>query len=231
MPEFERPHHRTVLTALQSLDADFLGEAQCFFGGGTQLAMTFGEYRESRDMDFLCSSRAGFRLLREQVSQKSLGGLGRRPLSLAREVRADRDGIRTFIDVDGARIKFEILLEARIDLTGELDPVLKVPVLSIECAIAEKLLANADRGLDESTLSRDLVDLAFIILRVEKAAFRAGMTMAEEVYGTAVQRYLELALDGFRDSRGRADKSIEALAVTDRSALRKGLRKLKSALN
>ncbi|MDZ7644055.1 MAG: nucleotidyl transferase AbiEii/AbiGii toxin family protein [Woeseiaceae bacterium] len=77
MPEFQRAHHRTVLTALQCLDGDFLNEAKCFFGGGTQLAMTFGEYRVSRDMDFLCSSRKGFRLLREQVSQNSLGGITR----------------------------------------------------------------------------------------------------------------------------------------------------------
>lgn len=39
-----------------------LSEAQCYFGGGTQLAMTYGEYRESRDVDFLCSSRDGFRM-------------------------------------------------------------------------------------------------------------------------------------------------------------------------
>jgi len=231
MPEFERPQHQNVLTALHCLDADFLNEARCFFGGGTHLAMTFGEYRESRDIDFLCSSREGFRLLREQVSQNSLGRIERQHLSLAREVRADRDGIRTFIDVNGARIKFEILLEARIDLAGELDPVLKVPVLGIECAIAEKLLANTDRGLDESTLSRDLVDLAFIILRVERAAFFAGMTMAEAVYGTAVRRYLGLALDAFRDNRVRADKCIDALAVTDRPTLRKGLRRLRQVLN
>lgn len=231
MPEFERLHHQNVLTALRSLNGDFLSEAQCFFGGGTQLAMTYGEYRESRDMDFLCSSRKGFRLLREQVSQNSLGGLERQRLSLAREVRADRDGIRTFIDVNGARIKFEIVLEARIDLAGELDPDLKVPVLEIECAIAEKLLANADRGLDESTLSRDLVDLAFIVLRVEQATFFAGMTMAEGAYGTAVRRYLALALDAFRDNRVRADKSIDALGVTDRPVLRQGLRKLRQLLN
>lgn len=231
MPEFERAHHRVVLAALRSLNGDFLNEARCFFGGGTQFAMAFGEYRESRDIDFLCSSREGFRLMREQVTQNSLGRLARRSLTLAREVRADRDGIRTFIDVDGIRIKFEILLEARIDLAGERDSVLQVPVLDIECAIAEKLLANADRGLDESTLSRDLVDLAFAIVRVEKSAFDAGMTVAEEVYGTAVRRYLELALDAFRDNRARANACVAALAVSDRSTLRKGLRKLRSALN
>lgn len=32
--------------------------------------------------------------------------------------------------------------------------------LDIECVAAEKFLANADRGLDESTKSRDAIDLA-----------------------------------------------------------------------
>jgi len=34
------------------------------------LAMTLGEYRESRDIDFLCSSREGFRSLRETVTDR-----------------------------------------------------------------------------------------------------------------------------------------------------------------
>ncbi|MGH8194109.1 MAG: nucleotidyl transferase AbiEii/AbiGii toxin family protein [Woeseiaceae bacterium] len=44
----------------------------------------------------------------------------------------------------------------------EIDKTLGIPTLRRECAIAEKFLANADRGLDESILSRDLVDLFFI---------------------------------------------------------------------
>ena len=52
------------------MDAGFLARAECYFGGGTMLAMTLGEYRESRDIDFLCSSREGFRSLRETVTDR-----------------------------------------------------------------------------------------------------------------------------------------------------------------
>jgi hypothetical protein len=230
MRKFVRTHHRIIAGVLRSLNAELLTEAQCFFGGGTQLAMTFGEYRESRDIDFLCSSRMGFRMLREQVTQQSLGDVLRHPLTLAREVRADRDGIRTFFDTGGARIKFEILLEARIDLAGELDRKLAVPTLSIECAIAEKLLANADRSMDDSTLSRDLVDLAFVVVHAGKPKLRLGMAIAEHVYGAAVQRYLRLALDAFRDNRKRANACIKSLAIEDTATLRKGLRILRSSV-
>jgi hypothetical protein len=55
MPEFRRTHHRAIARVLRAMDAEFLARAGCFFGGGTQLAMTLGEYRESRDIDFLRS--------------------------------------------------------------------------------------------------------------------------------------------------------------------------------
>lgn len=230
MPELRRRHHQVIASILKRLDAPLLAKARCFFGGGTQLAMTFGEYRESRDVDFLCSSREGFRLLRQEVTHESLGSILARPLALAREVRADRDGIRTFFETKGLRIKFEMILEARIELSGELDKVLGVPALSVETAIAEKLLANADRGLDESTLSRDLIDLAFVMARSGKDEFQGGWAIAEGAYGSAVERELRVALDIFRDNRARANACIKSLAIEDTATLRKGLRILRAAI-
>jgi len=98
MPEYRRPHHRLVGSTLKSMDASFLVRTECYFGGGTLLAMTLGEYRESRDIDFLCSSRVGFRSLRETVTDRSLGAIFRQSVELARDVRTDRDGIRTFLN-------------------------------------------------------------------------------------------------------------------------------------
>lgn len=228
MRDFRRSLHQVVAQVLRALDAGLLLEAECYFGGGTQLALTYGEYRESRDIDFLCSSRAGFRKLRECVAQDSLGAIVRRPLQLAREVRADREGIRTFFAVDGTRVKFEILLEGRIDLRGALDRKLGVPVLSLDTAVAEKFLANTDRGLDESTLGRDLVDLAFLAANLGKKALEPGLLSAEQVYGTAVRRYLDLSLTAFQKNRPRSAAWIESLQVSDTGALRKGLRTLRT---
>ena len=49
---FERPHHRRIARILAALNGDLLREANCLFGGGTAMALRFGEYRESVDMDF-----------------------------------------------------------------------------------------------------------------------------------------------------------------------------------
>ena len=112
-PEFRRPYHRAVAQALRAMDADFFARARCYFGGGTQLAITLGEYRESRDIDFICSDRGGVRALRETITNRSLGALLRGDLELVRDVRADRDGIRTFFRVAAIRLKFEIVFEGR----------------------------------------------------------------------------------------------------------------------
>jgi hypothetical protein len=208
------------------MHASVLVRTECYFGGGTLLAMTLGEYRESRDIDFLCSSRVGFRSLRETVTDRSLGAIFRQSVDLARDVRADRDGIRTFLNVGDVPIKFEIILEARIDLEGAIDETLGIPTLSIECAIAEKFLANADRGLDESTLSRDLVDLAFIAAHAGPPPLEEGMEIAEQAYGTAIRTSLRSTLDSFKGNRGRANAHLRSLGVEDTQTLRKGLQLL-----
>jgi Nucleotidyl transferase AbiEii toxin, Type IV TA system len=230
MADYRRPHHRAVNEILQALDGAFLQQTACYFGGGTRLALAFDEYRESRDIDFLCSSRPGYALLRSEVSEQSLGRILRKELSLAREVRADRDGIRTFFAIDQMRIKFEILLEARIDLTGAIDRDLGVPALTIEHAIAEKFLANTDRGLDDSSLARDLIDLAFVAAHVDQRQLQAGFAIAEQAYGSAVGRTLALTLERFTTNRARAKSCIETLAIDDTATVRKGMRLIKAAV-
>ena len=49
---FERPHHQRIAQVLCALNAPLLRESNCLFGGGTAIALRFGEYRESVDIDF-----------------------------------------------------------------------------------------------------------------------------------------------------------------------------------
>ena len=228
MPELRRPHHRTIAALLRSLDAQFLLEARCFFGGGTCLALMLDEFRESRDVDFLCADRAGFRALRETVSEGSLGRIMRKAWPLAREVRADRDAIRTFVAADDLRIKLEIIREGRIDLSGALDRRFGVPTIDLDCLVAEMLLANADRGLDDSTQSRDLVDLAFLAARHGRKRMRPGLELAETAYGSAIRRGLQQALNGLAARRGRLSACARALGVEDAATLRRGISMLRA---
>jgi len=187
---FERPHHQRIAKVLHALNADLLGETRCYFGGGTAIVLLLSEYRQSLDIDFLCASNTGYRLLRNTVSPHSLGALLNTPIKHLREVRADRYGIRTVLEVDGAPIKIELVSEGRIALHGSVHPVLRVPTLAREDMYAEKLLANADRGLDKSTLSRDIIDLAMMIERWG-AIPDAAWEKAKMAYGDHVVQAFE----------------------------------------
>lgn len=227
-PSFKRPAHREVLEILSRLDGAFLARAQCYFGGGTRIVLELGEYRESKDVDFLCSSRDGYRLLRETVSEKSLGPILASALSLAREVRADQYGIRTFLATDAIKLKFEILREARIELEAERIAKLPVACLTRRHCFAEKFLANTDRGLDASTLSRDIVDLAFMIEGWSKADATAGLAIAKSAYGESVERSLAAVTRKMREDRAYRNRCTEGLAITDPKVMTAGLKALRA---
>ena len=64
--QFNRPHHQKIAHVLSSLDKKKLLDASCYFGGGTAIALKYGEYRESVDIDFMVSDLNGYRSLRNE---------------------------------------------------------------------------------------------------------------------------------------------------------------------
>ena len=187
------------------------------------------EFRESMDVDFLCSDRAGYRELRSMVTQQSFGDIFSGRYELMRDIRSDMYGIRTFLRVENQPLKFEIISEGRIIVTGTNSDAFPVDVLDHSSCIAEKLLANTDRGRDESTRSRDLIDLAFMAASWPDDALVTGMATADSIYGTSVQRELSGTLERFEDSAYRK-KCIRDLTVSNTRKLTRGLRAITSLL-
>ena len=172
---FERPHHQRIAKLLLALDAPKLSAHQCLFGGGTALALLHGEYRESRDIDFLVSNIDAYRELRSLLRSDGMASLFTSPVRQLREPRMDQYGIRTLLEMEAVPIKFEIVLEGRIhlDTPSPQDQVCGVRTLSLNDQVAEKLLANADRWADDAVDSRDIIDLAMTLDkgRIPLAAF------------------------------------------------------------
>ncbi|MGH8242065.1 MAG: nucleotidyl transferase AbiEii/AbiGii toxin family protein [Steroidobacteraceae bacterium] len=225
-PAFKRSVHRQVRAILSRLDAAFLERARCYFAGGTRIALELGEYRESRDIDFLCSDRDGYRTLRETATAQSLGAMVAGKLEFARSVRADQYGIRTIVSTNGAGLKLEVVREARIDIAGEKVAGIPVRCLTRRHCFAEKFLANADRGLDESTLSRDAVDLAHMIEGWSRQDADAGLALATAAYGDAISRSLGSVIAKLREDRAYRNRCIEGLEIVDPDVLTAGLREL-----
>lgn len=208
---FERVHHQKIAKLLRAMDSDLLTRAKCYFGGGTAIALKLGEYRESVDIDFLCSDKAGYRLLRNTITPPTLGSVLRSPVKHLRDVRTQRDKISTFLEIDEVPIRVEFVLEGRIDISGALDPELSVPVLSREDMYAEKLLANADRALDRAQMGRDLIDLAMMI-KAWGPIPASALKKVEGAYGRSIYDYFDRGLTLLRDERYR-DECLSAMAM------------------
>lgn len=220
---FTRARHRRVAGVLTLLGGEFLDSAACCFAVGTRIVLELGEYRESEDVDFLCADKDGYRALRGEVSQRSLGRIARAPIHLLREVRADRYGIRTTFEVGGQPIKFEIVFEGRVSIGMEHLGGAEVPCLDQPSCIAEKFLANADRGADDAYWGRDIIDLAFMIDAWGSKPAREGLAIARRAYGEVVVRAAGDAARRMQADDKWRQQCVARLAVSSPRRLTAGL--------
>ena len=181
------------------------------------IALRYGEYRESVDIDFLVSDITGYRSLRQLI--KGPGGLsnivreGSAPLMQQREIRADQYGIRTMITVADQAFKFEIVLEGRIGLSepGAGDEVCGIATLTPLDMAASKLLANSDRWADDGAFNRDVIDLAMMAPSID--LLRKAIEKAEAAYGQAIRQDLAKAIQRLQERQGWLERCMEAMAM------------------
>ncbi len=214
---FERLHHQYVAQVLYALDGPLLRDAHCLFGGGTAIALRHGEYRESVDIDFLVSDVQSYRGLRQKLTGpagiRAIMRDGAAPLTQLREMRSDQYGIRTMLSVADQAIKFEIVLEGRIELQspGPEDALCGIATLTPLDMLTSKLLANSDRWNDDGVFSRDLIDLAMMAPGLP--LLRKAVAKAEQAYGQSVCQDLEKAIERLQTRQDWLDRCLKALAV------------------
>jgi len=211
---FRLAHHNQILTILRSLDSNVLRKGFAYFGGGTLLSLDFGEYRWSKDIDFICPvSSSGYKYLRTIVFEGGYKALFR-DLSRIQVGRGttDRYGIRMVIDVDGVPIKTEIIVEARFEPDPPRYPEWSpVACLSLSDCFTSKLLANSDRYMDDSVEARDLIDLA--ILRLQSPIPQRAIDKAEKAY--EVMRPLKVAIQRFQNRVDYRDRFFSGLQIDE----------------
>ncbi len=228
---FEREGHRVVLTVLQALRADVLRACKFFFGGGTRIVLDLDEYRESKDIDFLCSNPQGYADLRFEASRHGYPALftseGLERLQFPREMRIDQYGIRFTTTSGEMPLRVELIREARIALdAGEQPSWSPVDCLSLPDCYAEKLLANSDRWADRQILSRDLVDLA--ALRAHRGPIpAAAWRKVEEAYKAAASEDLRKAIALFTENAEYQQRCFLGLEVRQSELLQQGMELLR----
>lgn len=214
---FERIHHQFIAQILHALDGPMLREANCLFGGGTVIALRYGEYRESLDIDFLVSDVVGYRGLRHKLTGsigiKAIMRDAAAPLTQIREIRSDQYGIRTMLMVAEQPIKFEIVLEGRIELEvpGASDEVCGVATLTPLDMLTSKLLANSDRWNDDGVFNRDVIDLAMMTPTL--SMLRKAVAKAEQAYGQSICEDLDKAISRLHTRHDWMDRCMRAMAM------------------
>jgi hypothetical protein len=220
---FERPHHLRISQVLQALDAQRLRELGCLFGGGTAIALRYGEYRESVDVDFLVSNNTSYRELRQLLTgSQGLAAIvrnGATPFTQARDVRADQYGIRTMLRVAGEPVKFEIVMEGRIqlDAPGNGDEICGIATLTPLDMATSKLLANSDRWSDDGVFSRDVIDLA--MMTPSLSLLRLAVAKAQRAYGDSILRDLARAIEKLKSRKDWLERCMKVMAMSLPKAL------------
>lgn len=177
-------HHQLIASALHSFNADYLFQHHIIFGGGTRIALELDEFRESVDIDFLCPNKKSFRAVREQITNRTLGALVKQDFDYLRDIRADRDAVRTVIKYQQTTIKLEFVSFDDYELRFEANLAkFPVPFLDQTSCFYTKLLANADRMLIEPF--KDIFDI-LAMYKVWGDIPEAAIAYAESHYGQKV---------------------------------------------
>jgi hypothetical protein len=116
--------------------------------------------------------------------------------------------------VDAVDIKFEIVLEGRIQLDppGPADSICGVATLTPLDMAASKLLANSDRWADDAVLSRDLIDLA--MMAPPKTLLQKAAAKASAAYGQSISVDLHKAIEALRARPHRLGDCMRAMGIT-----------------
>ena len=220
---FERPHHQRIAQVLNALNGPLLAENSCLFGGGTAIALRYGEYRESVDIDLLVSELEYYRNLRQMlIAPKGIAAIfqeGATVPEMLRPLRADQYGLRTLLQVERIPVKFEIVLEGRIQFErpGSGDQVCGIATLTPLDMLTSKLLANSDRWRDDAVFSRDLIDLAMVA--PEKGLLAAAVQKAESAYGDAIAKDLKKAIQRMQSEENWMERCMKSLSIEIPKAL------------
>ena len=199
-------HHAAIKSALSQFNTQYLYDNRILFGGGTRIALELDEFRKSVDIDFICPNKASYRAVRTQVTNSSFGQLVDTPLTLHRDIRADRDAVRSIIDVDGITIKLEFVSFDDYQLNPQPDVLWGVPVIDRDSCFITKILANADRYRSEP--KKDIVDL-LMMFHYWGEPSEAVWDEVDAHYGPIAEENLINALQGVVDVPDYLHKTIK----------------------
>ena len=121
--------------------------------------------------------------------------------------------------VDNYPIKFEIILEGRIQLDSpdSQDEICGIATLTHLDMVTSKLLANSDRWRDDAVFSRDLIDLA--MMEPNQKLMQVATAKAEKAYGHSIRQDLNKAIIRMQTEDSWMERCMQALSIDIPKAL------------
>ena len=121
--------------------------------------------------------------------------------------------------VDNYPIKFEIVLEGRIQLENPdpQDEICGITTLTLLDMVTSKLLANSDRWRDDAVFGRDLIDLA--MMEPNQKLMQVAIAKAEKAYGHSIRQDLNKAIDRMQTEDDWMERCMQALSIETPKAL------------
>jgi hypothetical protein len=211
MSKYDIEHHKVIGSALKNFNADFFCENNIVFGGGTRIALELDEYRESIDIDFLCPNRESYKAIRNQVTNRTFGLAVITDFKYQRDIKFDRYGIRTIIQVDGSNIQLEFVNCDQYDLELEVNlDLFPIPFLSRNSCFYTKLLANADRALNPP--HKDIFDI-LAMYKEWGSIPESAISSAEKHYGDDIKNKLIIALENMIGDPKKYEEYAKAIKM------------------
>lgn len=134
---FRHSIHNDILQILSAVNHDFFRDCSILFGDGTMLALSYGEYRLSRDIDFLCPYGEPFSTLRCRVFEDGYSAVFNLNLcdqiTFPGDIIANSYGIRFAVQTATTTLKVALRLAfcassfAQIEIA--LNTILKISIL------------------------------------------------------------------------------------------------------
>jgi len=212
---FTRTHHQRINHLLSQFNPDFLYQNNILFGGGTRIALELNEFRESVDIDLFCIGTDAYRAARSTITNVSFGELVKEGCEIerfaGREIRADRDAIRTLLVGTDQPIKLEIVnFSNQHLLPGEVNTLFPIACVSRVGCFATKLTANADRYNDHI---KDILDLCMMRREWGNIPEKAWEIACEEYGQRTISSALGRALRKLHQNEKAKVEAVDSLRV------------------
>lgn len=198
--QIKKEYFKKVKRFIKNLQEKIFLENQIYFGGGSAIALKYDEFRFSKDLDFLSSSKNGFYQLKNRIREDGISYLLKNEeLIKVIDCKTNNYKITILLEMEETPLKIEILHTLDFKIEGDFNKELNIPQLSINDMFAQKISACIDRGLDKNTYGRDLLDLC-VLLDKNKTINNDVLDNIENIYGknfykTLLQVYEMLILD------------------------------------